>query len=235
MKYFLKKILKSIAFIVILLFSVLGISQEINFGVKAGLNISSLSGDYPTQIDKISPSIGFHIGGFANYYFTEKIAIQPEILFSRQGNTNEGSLNGISITQSPRLNYLNLALMGKYKLTENLHLEFGPQIGYTLSAKSKWEFVDTNDSSNNQTEVLDLLNGGSFNLLGTTVEGDGRVSKLDFGLNLGGSYDLNENMFVQVRYNLGLSIVDKNSTAIESTESWNLKNSVLQFSFGYKF
>ena len=82
MKYLSGKKIRTILFIVVLLFSFQGISQEINFGVKGGINISSLIGDYPTAIDKKKPSIGFHLGGFAEHYFTEEIAIQPELLFS---------------------------------------------------------------------------------------------------------------------------------------------------------
>lgn len=227
--------LKSICLALIFLCAMNSVSQEINFGAKVGLNLASLRGDYPDGVDEIKPIVGFHIGGFAEYVVNEQISIQPELLFSRQGVNTKVNENANSFSQAPRLNYLNLALMGTYKVLEKLAIEIGPQIGYTLSAKSKWEYEDGIDSSNNETVELDLRNGGTVNFLGGTIEGDGRIKKFDFGLNLGASYELNEHMFVQIRSNLGLSVVDKNSTSSTSLDSWNLKNTVLQLSFGYLF
>lgn len=231
---FSKEHLKQIALFSIFLFSVCMTAQEIGFGAKAGLNISSLRGDYPQGVDK-KPAIGFHIGGFAQYDINEQLAIQPELLFSMQGVITELVQEDFSLTQTYRLNYFNLALMGKYKVIDKLSVEFGPQIGYTLSAKSKWDYKDAEDSSRNETITVDLLNEIAFDFQGETIEGQGRINRFDLGLNLGASYDLNKNMFVQARYNFGIVVVDNNSTAPQSTNSWNLKNSVLQLSVGYKF
>ena len=55
---------------------------------------------------------------------SEKISIQPELLYSGQGGS---SIN---------LSYLNMPLTGKYYITKGFSLEAGPQIGYLLSAKT---------------------------------------------------------------------------------------------------
>ena len=70
---------------------------------------------------------------------------------------------------------------------------------------------------------------------GSTFEYTGKLNRLDFSLNLGASYDITEKIFIQGRYNLGLSTVDKNSTNGTSTNSWNMKNGVFQLSAGYRF
>ncbi|QCX00479.1 PorT family protein [Aggregatimonas sangjinii] len=226
--------LKRIAINTILLFSALGIAQEINFGAKAGFNISSLRGDYPNGIEK-KAKVGFHIGSLAEYVVNEKIGVQPELLFSRQGVTSKTNNEGFRLTQTTLLNYLNLALIGKYVVLEKLSIEFGPQFGYVLTAKSKWEYVDNTDSSRNETLEFDLINDQTFTFLGETFMGEGGINRFDFGLSLGAAYALNEHVFVQVRYTLGLLTVDEISTFNQSNESWKLKNSVLQFSVGYQF
>lgn len=235
--------MKKIILASLILFTTVTFAQQIKYGAKAGINVSSLKGDYPDEIDENKSIIGFHIGGFLEYSINEKFSIQPELLFSTQGGSSEIKEtyeynNGTyyeSFTQTPKISYLNIPLMFKYKVIEKLSVEFGPQIGFALSAKSKWEYIDSEDSSYNETIEVDLLNGGNYIFLGDDVEVKGRFNKFDFGLNIGTSYELTEQIFVQARYNLGLSVVDDNSTNGTNTDSWDLKNSVLQFSLGYKF
>lgn len=96
--------------------------------------------------------------------------------------------------------YVNLPVMGKYSVTENFSIEAGPQIGFLISAKD------------DDSDVID-----SFNTI-------------DFCLNLGIGYTLNEKMMLQLRYNLGLSEIEESlPSGIDGT-----KNAVIQLSFGYK-
>jgi opacity protein-like surface antigen len=231
-----------------MLCSVFTFSQEIKFGAKVGLNISRLRGNYPTAGDPNGDEIafdnkskiGFHLGGFAEYKINKKFSLQPEFLISTQGGvfevkfTEEGEPYP-TFTQTSKLTYLSLPIMLKYKVLEKLSVEFGPQIGYLISAKSKWKFVDPSDPSENGTIQVDLLHDGTYTFNGSTVQVKPRVNRFDFGLNLGASYDLTEKIFIQGRYNFGISTVDKNSTNGVSTDSWNTKNSVIQISTGYKF
>ncbi len=98
------------------------------------------------------------------------------------------------------LHYLNLPLMGKYYVTKGLSIEAGPQIGFLLSAKD-------ND--------MDLKN--SF-------------KTLDFGVNLGLGYKLNNGLNFGARYNLGLS----NINDFESSNA-KFRNTTVQFIIGYSF
>ena len=53
-------------------------AQETRFGVKAGLNLSTFTGD----AEDAKSLVGFQVGGFAEIKLTDKFAIQPEVLFS---------------------------------------------------------------------------------------------------------------------------------------------------------
>jgi hypothetical protein len=57
-------------------------AQSIRFGAKAGVNFASVGGE---DVPNLEGKTGFHIGGLVEILFTEKLGIQPEILYSTQG------------------------------------------------------------------------------------------------------------------------------------------------------
>ena len=99
------------------------------------------------------------------------------------------------------LNYINIPVMAKYYVADAISIEVGPQIGFLMSAKA--DGVDVKEF----------------------------FSSTDFGLNLGGGYNLNEKMSLGLRYNMGLSDVEKDLPS----GAKGSKNSCVQISFGYKF
>lgn len=103
------------------------------------------------------------------------------------------------ISMDFELNYINLPIMFKYGVADGFYLEAGPQIGFLTSAK----------------------------VLGVDIKDE--VESIDFGVNLGLSYDISEKFFGGARYNIGLSRISKD------TEDESVKNSVLSFSVGYRF
>lgn len=234
--------MKKILLTSFMLCTVFAFSQEIKFGAKVGLNLSNLRGDYPTGIDEHNSKIGFQIGGFAEYEINDNLILQPELLFSTQGNTYGykdyygGGSYYDGADYNLKLNYLNLPVILKYKIIEKLSIDFGPQIGYLMSAKTKIDITeDSRDPSQNYSVEIDMLNDETYNFGGTTIRTKASANRLDFSINLGLSYDITEKIFLQGRYNLGLSTVDKNSTNGTNTNSWNMKNSVFQLSAGYRF
>jgi hypothetical protein len=99
------------------------------------------------------------------------------------------------------LNYINVPVMAKYYVADAFSVEAGPQIGFLMSAKDDGE--DVKDGYNT----------------------------IDFGVNFGAGYDLNEKMVLGLRYNLGLSDLQKDLPSGYDGS----KNGVLSLSFGYKF
>lgn len=159
--------------------------EGINFGAKAGLNVSTFLGK---DFVDITPKAGAYIGGLVEIpVFSDDFYVQPEILISFQGaDVGPGNLN---------LTYVHLPVMAKYHITDAFAAEFGPQVGF---------------------------------LLGDSGEDFGSVDtrSFHFGLNLGGGYRLNENLYFQARYGLGLSKVIENS---------DLRNGILSLGACYFF
>jgi len=96
-------------------------AQEVKVGIKGGVNFSEIN--WVDSQNKFRTS-DFNAGFMAEISISEKIFIQPELLYSGQGGS---SIN---------LSYLNMPLIGKYYVTKGLSIEAGPQIGYLLSAKT---------------------------------------------------------------------------------------------------
>ncbi|MFH6604921.1 porin family protein [Maribacter algicola] len=96
-------------------------SGDILFGAKAGLVVSDLRGD---GIVDNTPHIGFQVGGIAEIPIAEDIYLDPELLLTLQGTRGIGdNLN---------LFYVNIPVMGKYHITDEIAVELGPQLGVLL-------------------------------------------------------------------------------------------------------
>ncbi|WP_395654393.1 porin family protein [Flavobacterium sp.] len=214
----MKKILLS----AVVLLSTISFAQDVKFGAKVGLNISNLSGD----VEDTKSLIGAHLGGFAEISISEKFAIQPELLFSIQGAKSEYSESDIDYSYSEetktKLNYLNVPILAKYYVADKFALLAGPQFGILMSAKEDYEFSET--------------------FSGTTDSGSESIDAKEFykslalSFNLGASYSITENFFVDARYNLGLSSIAKDYTdEFGDSTSFKINNNVFQFSIGYRF
>lgn len=182
-------------------------AQEVKFGVKAGLNIANLGGDF----EENSSLIGFQIGGLAEIKLSDSFAIQPELLFSAQGTKFEESDEFGSYEEKIKLSYLNIPIMAKYYVAPKFSIEAGPQIGFLLSAKSEGE-----ETFEGETETFD-----------EDIKED--VKSLDFGVNFGLGFDFSENLSAGVRYNIGLSNV------FDDSDDFKVNNSVFSLALGYKF
>lgn len=122
--------------------SSVGSSGDILFGAKAGLVVSDLRGD---GIIDNTPHIGFQVGGVAEIPLTGDFYLNPELLFSMQGT------NGIG--DNLHLYYLNLPVMGKYHITDEIAVELGPQLGVLL--------FGNNDDFNIDAQTIDVGIGAS--------------------------------------------------------------------------
>lgn len=179
-------------------------AQEVSFGAKAGLNIANISGE---DVENNDARTSFHIGAVAEIEISDKFSIQPELVYSAQGANTEES--GVDVTMA--LDYLNVPVMAKYYVAEGFSLEAGPQIGFLMSAKMKAEV-------GGQSASVDVKD--NFNVI-------------DFGLNFGAGYKLENGLNFGARYNLGLSNILKDEELNSNTNS--VKNGVFQVSVGYMF
>src|SRR6056300_909085 len=92
--------------------------QGVKYGVRAGYTISHLDFDgVPTMVNKHRNS--FYIGFFADIGMSKTFSIVPELQFSPEGARAE-VLN---------LDFIQMPVFFKFKLSEKFHAGLGPQIG----------------------------------------------------------------------------------------------------------
>jgi hypothetical protein len=143
-------------------------AQGIGLGLKGGVNFANQS------IKQISQSVGdlstdgrtgFHAGAYLVLAFSEKWAIQPEIMYSSQG-AEIPTLNEMN-----KFNYMSIPVLLRWKPISLISIEAGPQFSSLLSVK------DTNGDS-----IKENFKNGDFGLAaGATVH-------LPLGLNAGVRY-----------------------------------------------
>ncbi len=197
-------------------------AQEVKFGAKAGLNMSSLK--YSEDVEKgndLKSRIGFHVGAMAEIKLTDKFAVQPELIYSTQGNKVEskGEFMGASYDTKVKqnLDYINIPVMAKYFIMDGLSLEVGPQLGILVSSKIITEG--------------DIIVNGVKESVSETEDIKKDINSIDVGVNAGIGYTMN-NLNFGLRYNLGLMDIAKDR---ESGDKQSVKNGVFQFSVGYFF
>ena len=156
----------NITTIFILLFAISGFSQNLQFGVKAGVNFATLSGD-TSGLNFIT---SIHGGVLVEVPISELFSVQPELLYSEQGS---GGADGEKL----ELGYLNVPVILKYYAAEGFSVEAGPQLGILLSAKSDFDGQGKEDI---KKFVKDIDFGLNF----------GIGYKLESGLNFGARYNI---------------------------------------------
>ncbi|WP_111683839.1 porin family protein [Winogradskyella tangerina] len=127
----MKKLSLSLIFLFCL--SLTTYAQDLNFGAKAGLNLAGIS--FESDSYSTSSRIGFHVGGFVNYKFDEKFAVQPEIYFSTGGN--EWDFNNGSTTGEIKTSNLVIPVLLQYSIVQNLVAEAGLQYSALLSIEQQ--------------------------------------------------------------------------------------------------
>jgi hypothetical protein len=134
-------------------------AQGIDVGIKAGANFATL-----TDVSDISTRTGLLIGGFATLKFSDKMAVQGDVLYSEQGALGENGFSDL------KLDYLIFPIVFKYYIVKRLNIQAGPQFGAVI-----------NDSFNTNLESFDITGvvGIGVDLpLGLRVTG-----RYGFGLN----------------------------------------------------
>ena len=202
------------------------LAQNANFGIKAGPNYSTLSGNRGGENDYL---LGFHAGLTSEFILSPTFSLQPELIYSLEGvQTKYNYSIGEAIFSSDqkiKLDYINLPVMMKYFLNPALSIQAGPQIGYLISAKNEYESVSTFPGE------MELKESGTDDI-------KDELKKISLGLNFGFGYQFQNNLFLQARYHLGLSdISNYNEEMWEGFEGEldKIKNSGFQVSIGYKF
>ncbi len=112
-------------------------AQTAHFGIKGGMNASSLNSS-PSNSD-MQTKIGFNAGLLAHIHTgNAQWALQPEIYYSDEGAKSKSN-SDVKIN----LGFINVPVLAQYMFDNGFRIEGGPQVGFLLSAKSKINSAST--------------------------------------------------------------------------------------------
>ncbi|HCA09803.1 MULTISPECIES: porin family protein [unclassified Chryseobacterium] len=200
-------------------------AQELRFGPKAGYSLSTLKFKSSGESESTDPLHTFYVGGMVEYKISDKFGLQGEVLYSQLGGKVSKSVEDednelIKVQNKMTFGTLLVPVSAKYFITEGLSVSAGASFGYILTAKSK--------------TVTDLNFGGLIPglELGADDETDikDQTNTLNIAPFLGAEYALENGLFFDARYNMGVSNLAKNPVNGEKTT-----NSFLQVGIGFKF
>ena len=186
-------------------------SSDVRFGIKAGMNVSSLSND--ETLEDQGSKIGFNAGVFANIPIAESFSIQPEVLYSQYGDKYDYVAAGKKYSYANHLDYVTVPVMFQYNFIPNLYVEAGPEFGFMVSAKNKAK----NETDNNVLAESDNYkdNFNTFNV----------------GIGLGAGYYFTDNIGLTARYVAGVTDIAKD----RPNGSDAVRNNTFQVGLAYKF
>ena len=128
--------------------------------------MSNFMGDIKDQSMRTS----VHLGLLAEIIVSDKFSVQPELLYSGQGSSDNRAPGFSRI----KLDYITLPVLGKFGLTDKLSFEAGPQLGLLVSAKNK---TDDANAKIDGVKTLDFgLNAGLEYELSSGVIFQGRYN-----------------------------------------------------------
>src|SRR5665213_1776868 len=131
---------KTVAFIAFFFWVLQIKAQKIDFGLKGGLNISTLNFNDNSSINS---KAGLNFGAFFHIHASPKWALQPEFMYSMEGAREPLTGNENMIIY--RLNYLNVPVLLQRDFNNGFRIEGGPQIGFLLNSRVKSGNTTVND------------------------------------------------------------------------------------------
>ncbi len=226
----MKKLIVTLAAIVM----ATGAFAQLNFGVKVGGNLASISGmvsedsnldwgDLVSADVSQAMKLGLNAGVYAEYMVMSMLGVQIEANFSMQGVNTTANVSVLGVESTTKkawaANYVNVPILAKLHFA-NIRAYVGPQFGFATGFNTTSKTI-TDDKTTTKDNAL---------------EADA-YSGFDFSLVFGAQYKLTKNIGVDARYNLGLTNVfpaTKNDNGNVLTEAWG-KQGVIQLGVFYEF
>jgi Outer membrane protein beta-barrel domain len=133
---------KTLSFIALFFISNVALSQnKINFGVKAGVNLTGFHTDNGTT----SSFTSLHFGGVAKMDLNKTFGLHAELNYNVKGGSY--ILSQTSNAVNVKLNYINVPILLRTHITRKFNFEIGPELGFLVSQKAtiNRETIDLGD------------------------------------------------------------------------------------------
>ncbi|MBS1541173.1 MAG: PorT family protein [Bacteroidetes bacterium] len=208
---------------VVLLFCLKGYAQvplRFDVGIKAGYNLASINS---SSAASLNPNFfqGYHAGIYTMFKISN-FAIQPEFVYSAQGQTFQYPITAAMPSLTTQINYLTFPIILKAYVAGGFNLQAGPQLGMLLSSQGSVQTLATGQPTVS-TQSLNQY-----------------IKSNDAGAVFGLGWDLPLGLNLTARYYIGLANINYYSTGYPNTfvttslGTSRANNHVFQFSVGYR-
>ncbi|SHI61320.1 porin family protein [Pseudozobellia thermophila] len=176
--------------------------NKASFGFRAGLNSSKITNT------SLHSKQGIYAGALIDVRFTERYALQPELVYSNQGGRSKGNSDN-----DLRINYITVGVANKVFVDDHhrFHLIFGPSLDFNFDDN----FVNlVNDTGTSKATFFDLALFGGL------------------------GYEFDSGLIIEGRFKQGLINVDLFNEDFNSEFYDNkgaTLNALFQFGLAYKF
>ena len=201
----MKKILFTLVFVSLVAFSA---QAQLKYGVRGGVNLSSLSGDGDEALKNMT---GFYIGPSVEVSFLG-MAVEGSVLYSQKGIKAEETIEGQTVKADEKIGYIEVPVNLRYKfglpVVSRLvtpFIEAGPYVAFKVSGDKR--IGESND-----------------------VSEQWKTKTFGAGLNFGIGVELLSKLQVKGNYSLGLT--DNYKAGVGN---WSLKDRTWQIGLGYYF
>jgi hypothetical protein len=194
----------AIALLLALLSGTAASAQSIQAGVKGGVNFATVT--FEGEPDATSGHWFGVVGAFVVMPVHGGVSLQPEVLYTRKG----AQLRGAGAQPTLLLDYLEVPVLARVSTNAfgtKVFFVGGPAVAWRVRARTRTKFSGA-------TEEVDISD---------------QLRRLDFGIVGGAGVEL-ESLFIDGRYTLGLTDINK-----DSTDAARAVNRAVSVTVGWRF
>lgn len=182
---------------------------------KIGLNVANVSNVENIYDIEKQPRFGLAAGAEAEYQIDKRFSVSLGLIYSMQGAKAKTFFNGISISETDKIDYVNIPIMANFYLFKGFAIKVGLQPGIKVYDSYKLSVgIETEENIK-----------ANFNVSGESTDLGIKFNSLNFSIPIGISYE-HYQVVIDARYIWGRSYIC--TTSCE-------QNRVFQFTVGYKF
>lgn len=185
-------------------------AQDVQGGVKIGLNSSTLNFKESGDFDKVESRTGIVAGAFLVWPVTPSIAIQAEGLYSQKG----ASVSGQGVTADLQLDYVDVPVLARFSTSPGsrtaVHAFAGPSMNFKVRTYAESGFENATERV--EHDITDS------------------IKSFEAGLVVGAGVQVSRLLF-EGRYSWGLTNVDAENLGAGGA----VRNRGLSFTAGIRF
>ena len=196
----------------------LSYSQKFSISIGGNLANVSLGSDLEESFTSLGITkngiIGLSGSFMSSFEIGDMIYLEPELSFVQKGWML--SFDGMDDDLNTIFNFLEISPMLRYAVNDEFSIILGPVVGYALSGTNDVLEVSSNGNTTITKEEIDFEDSG--------------LNQIDYGLNLGISFVINETIDFRTGYSLGFANLDDSDL-----ENNSLKTNGIFLKIGYLF